>query len=196
MCHPNQEGLISLKKLQELFQQHASENAVRRFFLETKNKRWINRGTFVYMKNLFLNLDLSLTNVFEMMWYLTLAKFEYFHSVWKSSWNVSFEFFLPFLYLNFGAKNRQNSIVNFGFNLDFWNINVAKMRVFWVIFKLCVNISWGWHQTKDFFSFLTRIWTKSICPLAPNSESCKPLMIDSNSNVLEVRTSKPSPSTK
>ena len=29
MCHPNQEGLISLKKLQELFQQHASENAVR-----------------------------------------------------------------------------------------------------------------------------------------------------------------------
>ena len=62
MCHPNQEGLISLKKLQELFQQHASENAVGLLFLvrawKTKEINHGNQGNFN------LRLFCHLTNVF------------------------------------------------------------------------------------------------------------------------------------
>ena len=62
MCHPNQEGLISLKKLQELFQQHASENAVGLLFIfRARKRKEINHGN---QGNFNLRLFCHLTNVF------------------------------------------------------------------------------------------------------------------------------------
>ena len=59
MCHPNQEGLISLKKLQELFQQHASENAVGLLFIfRARKTKEINHGNQGTLKSeTFLSLD-------------------------------------------------------------------------------------------------------------------------------------------